>query len=296
MVADEVIRGLNPKRVLDVGCALGFLVESFWDRGVEAWGMDVSSYAIENVRRDMRPYCRVASATEPLAGRYDLITCIEVLEHMPEDEATQAARNISGATDTLLFSSTPYDVSEPTHLNVRPIVSWLKLFQDLGFSPDLGFDASFVATHAILFRRRPDPLPQDVLNLFALMVRQRGRILQLESTSAGHATLAGNLKAAEEEIARASALQDELKVELEVAHKEMDQLFGADGNASGMLDDLAAAVRSSGASVKALDYRLRAIEQSTALVARDVSGVLESKIWRTLVRGGGLLEKMLGRR
>src|SRR5437764_14315262 len=51
-IAEELIRALQPKRVLDAGCALGFLVEAFWDRGVEAWGMDVSSYAISEVRRD----------------------------------------------------------------------------------------------------------------------------------------------------------------------------------------------------------------------------------------------------
>jgi 2-polyprenyl-3-methyl-5-hydroxy-6-metoxy-1,4-benzoquinol methylase len=31
--ADHLIRALQPARVLDVGCALGFLVEAFWERG-----------------------------------------------------------------------------------------------------------------------------------------------------------------------------------------------------------------------------------------------------------------------
>ena len=51
--ADHLIRALKPARVLDVGCALGFLVEAFWDRGVEAWGLDISTYAIEQVRADV---------------------------------------------------------------------------------------------------------------------------------------------------------------------------------------------------------------------------------------------------
>jgi hypothetical protein len=32
-IADELIRSFRPQRVFDAGCANGFLVESFWDRG-----------------------------------------------------------------------------------------------------------------------------------------------------------------------------------------------------------------------------------------------------------------------
>src|SRR6266542_4149977 len=56
-IADEIIRSLKPRRVFDAGCALGMLVESFWDRGVEAYGVDISTYAISNVLPDMRSYC-----------------------------------------------------------------------------------------------------------------------------------------------------------------------------------------------------------------------------------------------
>src|SRR6476660_8383941 len=48
-VADAIVRELRPRTVLDVGCAMGFLVEELRIRGVEAWGIDVSEYAIANV-------------------------------------------------------------------------------------------------------------------------------------------------------------------------------------------------------------------------------------------------------
>src|SRR5216684_1569414 len=130
--AETLIRGLKPRRVFDAGCAWGLLVEAFRDRGVEAWGMDLSPYAIGQVRPDMQAYCRVASLTEPIEGRYDLITCIEVLEHMPENQADQAIQNLCRAADVILFSSTPSDLSEPTHVNVRPVLSWLRLFSEQG--------------------------------------------------------------------------------------------------------------------------------------------------------------------
>jgi glycosyltransferase involved in cell wall biosynthesis len=170
-IADTLNRSLKPRRVFDAGCAWGLLVEAFHDRGVEAWGVDLSSYAIGQVRQDLQPYCRVSSLTEPIEGSFDLIACIEVLEHMPENEANQAIRNLCRATDAILFSSSPSDLTEPTHVNVRPIVSWLRLFSEQGFAPDVVFDASFVSPQAFLLRRRRNPLPIDTLMLFGEKLR-----------------------------------------------------------------------------------------------------------------------------
>jgi len=57
-VVEEVIRSLNPRSVLDAGCAIGFLVEAFWHRGVRTWGIDISEYAISQVPQDHKAFCR----------------------------------------------------------------------------------------------------------------------------------------------------------------------------------------------------------------------------------------------
>ena len=164
-IAGEVIRSLHPQSVLDLGCAMGMLVESFWDMGTPAWGVDISAHAIEQVRPDMRRYCRVDSVTAPLERKYDLIACIEVLEHVLPEEAQQAITAMASATDTVLFSSTPQDFAEQTHVNVQPIAAWIEQFGAAGFVPDLVFDASFLSPHAILFRRCETTLPPDIASL-----------------------------------------------------------------------------------------------------------------------------------
>jgi 2-polyprenyl-3-methyl-5-hydroxy-6-metoxy-1,4-benzoquinol methylase len=204
-IAGEIIRSLKPQRVLDAGCAMGFLVEAFWDRGVHAWGIDISPYAIANVRRDMKPYCKVASITEPLAEKYDLITCIEVLEHMTESDSSIAISNLTAATDTILFSSTPFDLEEPTHFSVRPTISWLEAFQSRGFSPDILYDASFIAPHAILLRRQP-ALPIEVLRAFSEIVRLRHVSVQNENRGNELDAELGTVRAALQS-ARAEAAQ-----------------------------------------------------------------------------------------
>lgn len=165
-IAEELIRALKPTRVFDAGCAFGFLVESFWDRGVYCEGADISEYAITQVRKDMARYCRVQSLTEPLPGRFDLITCIEVLEHMEAADSKIAVANLCSAADSILFSSTPSDFTEQTHVNVQPVRYWLDLFAEQGFGPDLDFDAAFLTPHAFL-ARKGFGATSDLLRLFS---------------------------------------------------------------------------------------------------------------------------------
>ena len=61
--------------------------------------------------RSSGPTSTVAPLTEELAGRYDLITCLEVLEHLTPTDALPAAANLCRHTDTILFSSSPDDVT-----------------------------------------------------------------------------------------------------------------------------------------------------------------------------------------
>jgi SAM-dependent methyltransferase len=134
-IADELIRLFRPARVFDAGCAHGFLVEALWDRGVEAWGRDISEFAISQVRPDVRRYCSVGSLTAKIEDRFDLVVCIEVLEHMPEAEAARAVANMTSVTDRIVFSSSPTDFNEPTHVNINPAIYWLRLFAAHGFAP-----------------------------------------------------------------------------------------------------------------------------------------------------------------
>ena len=154
-IAERITRDINPKTVLDAGCAMGFLVEGLRARGVEAWGVDVSEYAIGQVHESVRPYCRVGSITEPFEQKYDLITCIEVFEHMPPVEAENAAENLCRHTDDILFSSTPFDYKEVTHVNVHPPEHWAAMFARQGFYRDFDFDASFLTPWAVRYTRKP---------------------------------------------------------------------------------------------------------------------------------------------
>lgn len=151
--AERIVKEINPKTVLDVGCAAGYLVEGLRDRGVEANGIDVSSYAISKVRDDIKPFCTVQSATECIEGKYDLITCIEVMEHLAPEDFTVAIENMCNATDIIIFSSTPFDFNEESHYSINSPGFWVEKFAYNGFYHDVEYDCSYIAVQTMLFRR-----------------------------------------------------------------------------------------------------------------------------------------------
>ena len=158
-VAENIVMHIHPQSVLDVGCAKGLLVEALRDRGVEASGVDISEYAISQVRDDMQSFCWVGSALAPFPMNYDLLVCIEVLEHLPKSDAQLAVANLCRHGHDILFSSSPDDFSELTHLNVQPVEYWSELFAYQGFYRDVDFDASFIAEHAVRYRKAINPIP-----------------------------------------------------------------------------------------------------------------------------------------
>lgn len=86
---------LRGRRVLDVGCGGGLLAEAMAGRGAIVTGIDLAAGPLEVARlHAMESGIAVdyqRSAAEPFAaqhaGTFDLVTCLEMLEHVPEPSA-----------------------------------------------------------------------------------------------------------------------------------------------------------------------------------------------------------------
>lgn len=84
--------GLADKRILDVGCGGGILAESMAARGATVTGVDASQAALTTARLHLREsgvevdyICATAEQmAEQHPGAFDLVTCMELLEHVPE--------------------------------------------------------------------------------------------------------------------------------------------------------------------------------------------------------------------
>ena len=150
-IAERIIEESQPKTVLDAGCAKGFLVDAFRNHGVEAFGVDISEFAIVNIHPSIKSYCWVGSVCEPFPQKYDLITSIEVLEHLEKADSEKAIVNLCAHANEIVFSSTPFDYKESTHFNVQPPEYWAEQFARCGFYRDLEADMSFITTWAVKF-------------------------------------------------------------------------------------------------------------------------------------------------
>ena len=90
---------LRGKRVLDVGCGGGILSEAMARRGAQVTGIDLAPQTIEVAELHALEsqltirYVREAAETHAThsAGAYEVITCMEMLEHVPEPESVLRA-------------------------------------------------------------------------------------------------------------------------------------------------------------------------------------------------------------
>jgi len=88
----------NPK-ILDVGCGGGILSEALALAGAQVTGIDLSQASIEVAKQHAQKqrleidyrYESVEEVARKHAGRFDVVTCMEMLEHVPEPGKIVAA-------------------------------------------------------------------------------------------------------------------------------------------------------------------------------------------------------------
>jgi 2-polyprenyl-6-hydroxyphenyl methylase / 3-demethylubiquinone-9 3-methyltransferase len=82
---------LKGKKVLDVGCGGGILTESLAKAGAQAKGIDLSEkalkvadlHSLESGIAVQYEYISAENLAVKEAGQYDVVTCMEMLEHVP---------------------------------------------------------------------------------------------------------------------------------------------------------------------------------------------------------------------
>lgn len=83
---------LAGKKVLDVGCGGGILSESMAQRGAEVMGIDMGEaplsvaklHSLESGLNIDYRQVPVEQLAEEMPGQFDVVTCLEMLEHVPD--------------------------------------------------------------------------------------------------------------------------------------------------------------------------------------------------------------------
>jgi SAM-dependent methyltransferase len=137
-LVERVVPRNRTPRILDIGCAFGAFLSEL-DPGWNRFGIDVSEFAIERAARALpdATFARADITEIPFSGPFDVITALDVIEHVPSLE--QAASSIKAKLSSdgcILFVVPVYDGltgpvvhlldRDKTHLHKRSRGFWLR--------------------------------------------------------------------------------------------------------------------------------------------------------------------------
>ena len=156
------------RRALDVGCAFGYGVSLINSLGYDALGTDISSYGLtrgkERLGESVFVVCD-AQENLPFKGKFDLVTCFEVLEHLKNP--LSAVQNMYESCKDVLLCTTPNKTTErifkrmsrgfdKTHINVKTPSEWSEQIRSRitcsFMRVDCFADSNFKVANALLFK------------------------------------------------------------------------------------------------------------------------------------------------
>ena len=137
-------------KILDIGCAKGFMLYDFKRLipGIEVQGIDVSQYAIENSKEEVREFLQVADARKlPFPDNYfDLAISITTLHNLSKEDMKIALKEIMRVTkkDAFITLDAYRDDEEKkrmeawnlTALTMMHTKEWEEFFKECGYEGD----------------------------------------------------------------------------------------------------------------------------------------------------------------
>ena len=137
-------------RLLDVGCAKGFMLHDFAALipGLVVHGIDVSRYAIDNAMEDMRRNVQVADAKQLPFGddSFDVVISINTIHNLAREECGRALREIERVARRGSFITVDaYRTAEErermlawnlTAQTILHVDEWKAFFDEVGYTGD----------------------------------------------------------------------------------------------------------------------------------------------------------------
>jgi SAM-dependent methyltransferase len=133
VVVPEIIELIEPATVLDVGCGEGWWLSVFARYGCDVHGVDGDGYgqlAIASERFHVHDL-----ATDPSldVGEFDLVTSLEVAEHLPAHRADWFIDELCAHAKIVLFSAAIPHQGGNGHINEQWPDYWVERFDRHGY-------------------------------------------------------------------------------------------------------------------------------------------------------------------
>jgi len=152
-VAKDIVEHFNLKpgmRVLDVGCAKGFLVKDLMIAcpGLEVFGIDVSEYALMNCESEAVGRLQIGSADRlPFPDMsFDCVLSLNTIHNLPRERLIIALKEIQRLSDGKAFVQVDsYRTPEEKEIFESWVLTaefhdypdeWIKVFDEAGYTGD----------------------------------------------------------------------------------------------------------------------------------------------------------------
>lgn len=125
---------LQPKRVIDWGCASGLYLVPFKRYGCRVLGLDADNASAKQLE-DEESMLADLRYPIPIPLKFDLALCIETAEHLQPEYADQLVENVAHSADTVFFSAAHPGQGGQNHWNEKTPEYWRIRFDKHGFKP-----------------------------------------------------------------------------------------------------------------------------------------------------------------
>ena len=135
-------------KILDIGCAKGYLVYDLRNQGMDAYGIDISKYAIDCCPPPVRNYVSERDVRDLECynkKEFDLVLCINTLENIPEPDVRKALRDIQWIGKNAFIRLDAWHNAEEeqrmmdwhlTGITMMHVDAWKRMFQEEGYTGD----------------------------------------------------------------------------------------------------------------------------------------------------------------
>ncbi len=137
--------GLESKdTVLDMGCSKGYFVKALRLLDIDAYGVDISKYAIDHADVEIKEYCKLATKEDPvpILKTFDWVLTKDVLEHMDTESLHNFFKNYSNKATRMYhvvplgddgkFRIPEYHLDK-SHIQIHNETWWENLFNQYGW-------------------------------------------------------------------------------------------------------------------------------------------------------------------
>ena len=128
------VQAASFSRILDLGCAYGFLVAELCDRGKEAFGIDFSQECISASPVPRRVRC-LNALDVPLGEQYDLVVMTDIVEHLSDLDLEILLPRLRKIT-RMVYMNINNSGHEPSHINIRSMAAWQRFLKRHGYHVD----------------------------------------------------------------------------------------------------------------------------------------------------------------